>query len=121
MKHVNELRETLTNFLDWHKPRLDCLIYILQGLFLFKSVNLVEIAMGFKTKAKKESAVRRVSRFFTDFTFDISAIIPLVLRLFPLEGKFLLIVDRTNWKWGKTPINILMLSIAYRGISIPIL
>ncbi|MCC5831771.1 MAG: IS4 family transposase [Chlamydiales bacterium] len=29
-------------------------------------------------------------------------------------------LDRTNWKWGKTPINILMLSIAYRGISFPL-
>ena len=31
-----------------------------------------------------------------------------------------MILDRTNWKWGKTPFNILMLSIAYRGISIPL-
>jgi len=29
-------------------------------------------------------------------------------------------MDRTNWKWGKTHVNILMLSIAYKGISIPI-
>ena len=29
-------------------------------------------------------------------------------------------MDRTNWKWGKRDINILMLVIVYRGIAIPI-
>ena len=50
----------------------------------------------------------------------MSAIVLLVFRLFPLGDKCTLILDRTNWKWGKTPINILMLSIAYRGIGIPL-
>ena len=31
-----------------------------------------------------------------------------------------LTLDRTNWKWGKRDINILMLAIVYRGIAIPI-
>ena len=50
----------------------------------------------------------------------MSTIVILVLRLFPLGDKYLLVLDRTNWKWGKSPINILMLSIAYSGISIPL-
>ncbi len=29
-----------------------------------------------------------------------------------------LTLDRTNWKWGKRNINILMLAIVYRGIAI---
>ena len=43
-----------------------------------------------------------------------------MLKLSPLDGKYLLIVDRTNWKWGKEPINTLMLSVAYKGINIPL-
>jgi hypothetical protein len=35
--------------------------------------------------------------------------------------KVQLTLDRTNWKWGKRNINILMLAIVYRGIAIPIL
>ncbi len=50
----------------------------------------------------------------------MSVIVPLVLQLFPLNQKYLLILDRTNWKWGTSPINILMLSVAYKGISIPL-
>ena len=29
-------------------------------------------------------------------------------------------MDRTNWQWGKKNINILMLSITYKGIAIPL-
>ncbi|HAT8797519.1 TPA: IS4 family transposase, partial [Legionella pneumophila] len=28
--------------------------------------------------------------------------------------------DRTNWRWGKKDINILMLSVVYKGIAIPL-
>jgi hypothetical protein len=120
MKHVSELRKTLSDFFDWHKSRLDCLAQILQALFTVRTVNLTQIAAAFKTSAKEESSYRRICRFFTGFSFDIGTIIVLVLRLFPLEEKHVLILDRTNWKWGKSPINILVLSVAYLGISIPI-
>lgn len=29
-------------------------------------------------------------------------------------------MDRTNWRWGKSDINILMLSVVYKGIALPI-
>ena len=41
-------------------------------------------------------------------------------RICILFDKVQLTLDRTNWKWGKRNINILMLAIVYRGIAIPI-
>lgn len=120
MKHVSELRTTLSHFFDWNKARLDCLGQIIQALFVVRTVNLTQVASAFKSEVKEESSYRRVCRFFTDFVFDMSKIVLLIFRLFPLGDRFTLILDRTNWKWGKTPINILMLSIAYRGIGIPL-
>jgi len=120
MQHISELETTLSYFLNWNKARLNCLTQILQALFLVRTVNLTQIAAAFQTSAKEESSYRRVCRFFTNFSFDLSSIVLLVLRLFPLNDKYLLIMDRTNWKWGKTPINILMLSVAFMGISIPL-
>jgi hypothetical protein len=35
-------------------------------------------------------------------------------------GKWYLTIDRTNWQWGKSDINILTLAIAFKGIAIPI-
>ncbi|MDW8868421.1 IS4 family transposase, partial [Legionella pneumophila] len=29
-------------------------------------------------------------------------------------------MDRTNWRWGKKDINILMVSVVYKGIAIPL-
>lgn len=120
MKHISELENILSDFLDWNKARLHCLAQILRALLHVRTVNLTQIAAAFQADAKEESCYRRVCRFFTNFSFDMSLIALIVTRLFPFEGKWLLIVDRTNWKWGKTPINILMLSIAYKGISIPL-
>ena len=43
----------------------------------------------------------------------------LIFNIFSFD-KVQLTLDRTNWKWGKRDINILMLAIVYRGIAIPI-
>jgi hypothetical protein len=44
----------------------------------------------------------------------------MILSLFGLKKDLPLILDRTNWKWGKKDINIMFISVAYRGIGIPI-
>ncbi len=121
MKHINELQDVLFQFFKWNKARIACLAQILQALFCVKTVNLTKIASAFQVKAKEESAYRRIQRFFKIFNFDISSIVSFVLTIFPLQGKYILILDRTNWKWGKKHINILMLSCAYLGIGIPLL
>ena len=35
-------------------------------------------------------------------------------------GQWYLSMDRTNWRWGKSDINILMLGIVFKGTAIPI-
>jgi hypothetical protein len=87
MKHISELQATLSNFFDWHKCRLDCLGQIIQALFVVRTINLTQVASAFKTEVKEESSYRRVCRFFTGFTFDMSTIVLLVFRLFPLGDK----------------------------------
>lgn len=119
MDHTSELRAILNEVFNWNKARMTCLVLMIQALFVVRTVNLVQIATAFTAKSKEESAYRRICRFLTDFSFDISSIALLVLKLFPLTTEYILILDRTNWKWGKTSINILMLSIAYQGVSIP--
>ena len=43
-----------------------------------------------------------------------------MLSSFLPKKKWVLSMDRTNWKFGKVDINILMLSVAYKGMAIPI-
>lgn len=120
MKQISELHSTLTHFLDWNKARLACLLNILQALFIVRTVNLTQVAQAFQSSAKEGSSYRRIQRFFKDFSFDMSFIVLLACKFFTWGEKCVLIMDRTNWKWGKTHINILMLSLEHSGIGIPI-
>ena len=99
---------------------MNCLAQMIRALLKVRTVNLTQIASEFQTDVKETSCYRRVCRFFTHFSFDLSAISLIIVNLFQMQGKWLLILDRTNWKWGKSFINILMLSVAYRGIGIPL-
>lgn len=120
MHCINELQRLLSQNFDWNKARIACLAQILQALICARTVNLTQISTFFRSNAKQDSSYRRVRRFFSEFSFDVTIIIPLILALFSLKGQLILILDRTNWKWGKKDINILLLSVAYRGIGIPL-
>jgi len=43
-----------------------------------------------------------------------------IVRQLP-DGQYLLIVDRTNWKFGQTNSNILCLAVVHQGVAIPML
>ena len=120
MRQISELEITLNHFLNWNKASISFLIQILQALFIVRTVNLTHVAQAFCSSAKEESVYRRIQRFFKDFSFDRSFIVFLACKFFTWGEPCVLLLDRTNWKWGKTHINILMLSIEHLGIGIPI-
>ncbi|HAU2458168.1 TPA: IS4-like element ISLpn9 family transposase, partial [Legionella pneumophila] len=78
-------------------------------------------ACGFSSPAKQDSRYTRIKRFFREFKIDFSSVSVWVIHCFGLSGQALyLSMDRTNWRWGKKDINILMLSVVYKGIAIPL-
>ena len=56
MNQVNLLRQTLKPILGWHGARLSFLALFLIALLRVKTVNLVELATGFRSNAKTESS-----------------------------------------------------------------
>ncbi|MBS0650577.1 MAG: hypothetical protein JSR93_05395 [Verrucomicrobia bacterium] len=50
----------------------------------------------------------------------MSFVAVLACKFFTWGELCILLLDRTNWKWGKTHINILVLSIEHIGIGISI-
>ena len=120
MKHINELASILNKHLNWNKARIDCLAQMVRGIIAVKTVNLTQISASFTTKAQIPSSYRRIQRFFSSYEFTLSLIVHFITSVFPLPRKFILIMDRTNWKLGTIHINLLVLSIAFRGISLPI-
>ncbi|QBS11882.1 hypothetical protein E4T54_03475 [Legionella geestiana] len=70
---------------------------------------------------KQSSRYPRIQRFFAHYALDYQKIAGFIFRLFFVQdGQWYLAMDRTNWRWGDSDINILTLGIVFKGTSIPI-
>jgi hypothetical protein len=118
---INELECMLNGYFNWNKARMGCFAGMLVALFKVRTINLTELACGFTSKATMDSRYKRIKRFFKEFTISFPLVASWVVQFFGLIDQSLhLSMDRTNWQWGKKDINILMLSIVYKGIAIPL-
>lgn len=122
MMDINELSGILNGYFLWNKARIECFAGMLIALLKVRTINLTELACGFSSNALQDSRYKRIKRFFKGFNIDFSQVASWVVYIFGLSGQALhLSMDRTNWRWGKKDINVLMLSIVYKGIAIPLL
>jgi hypothetical protein len=115
----------LQNILGYHlgKPHLSRQKFIsgfILSMIKNKSVKFPEIADDLNDSSKPESNLRRIQNFFADYEMDYLANARLLMSFVPLRGLDISI-DRTNWKFGKTNINILCLTVSYKGVGVPIL
>lgn len=121
MEQVSELRASLNGCFQWNKARITCFVEMLLALIIVRTVNLNKIACAISSNTEQTSRYRRLQRFFADFSIDFDMIAGFIFQLFFISGeKWYLTMDRTNWQWGKSDINILTLAIVFKGIAIPI-
>lgn len=85
-----------------------------------QTTNLKKIAQKFKGRAQIDSHYKRIQRFLRGFELDFSLFARFLCSWMPFEDKWILCLDRTNWKLGQQNINILVLGVAYKGICIPL-
>lgn len=106
----------------FNKARIACLLMLIETLIRIQTVNLSVLSNHFYGEAKRESHYRRIRRFVAEVVFDWRKLAPFLVSMSPLMqmDKWTLIFDRTNWKLGKEHRNILYLSVAYKGLSIPL-
>ena len=86
-----------------------------------QTVTFDKLANAFDTQAQSVSSLRRIQRFIADYALEGDVIARLVFALLPKRDKVKLIIDRTNWKFGNTDINIFMLGVVYQGVAFPLL
>jgi hypothetical protein len=121
MNHDSELRDILNASFQWNKARITCFVKMLLSLLCTRTVNLNKIACSMSSNTEQSSRYRRVQRFFADFAIDFDMIAGFIFKLFFASGgKWYLTMDRTNWQWGKSDINILTLAVVFKGIAIPL-
>ena len=117
----DSLAESLKHYLAMNKSRLNCFVGMLLSLLRLKQVNLTQLALAFSSLATPSSRYRRLQRFFAEVIFDYDALAQCIMNMFDFEENgYYLVLDRTNWQWGKVNINYLTLAVVHHGNAIPV-
>ncbi len=101
--------------------RLKLISHFVIALCKVQTVTFEKLASALDSQADSESSLRRIQRFIASYSLDSDLIARLIYSLLPKTGKLILSIDRTNWKFGQTNINIFMLGIVYKGVAFPLL
>lgn len=117
----SELIQLFKETTGWHMARVKCTISIVCAMCKLQTVSFVKLAQEFEGQASYESSHRRIQRFFAEFLIERHLLARLIFALLPDKPPYRLSMDRTNWQFGNTDINILMLSVCYKGVAIPLL
>lgn len=101
--------------------RRETLIWLMASILKAGTVNLNRLAPHIESAAQTASVHRRLERFFNEVRLDESEVARLVVAALGLAGKpWHLAMDRTNWQFGKTDLNILVLSVALDDLCVPL-
>ena len=115
------LRDSLKSHLSWGKPRVDCFVAMLLALLNARQMNLTLLAVHMDSDTEIASRYRRMQRFFSQVFINYNEVAHLIMGMFAFSGQhYYLTLDRTNWKWGKSNLNILTLAVVYQGAAIPV-
>ena len=119
------LTKSLSLSLDDHislwRTRRETLVWLVTLIIQTGTVSLWRLAGHVDTRAQTLSVHRRFERFFQYVRLDEASIARLIVHIMGLSGKpWHLALDRTNWKFGRCHINILMLGVIHEKVCIPL-
>lgn len=92
---------------------------MLEGIIKSRSVIFSEIADKIESSAKVESIERRIQAFFKEVVIDYSQLMLFFLSFIHHE-KLTLSIDRTEWDFGKTQINVLCVVVSIGKMAVPL-
>ncbi len=111
---ISSLHSLLLAHLDWNPSRIKCFIAMIYGMIGAQNAQHRHLIHGFKeSEALRSSLIRRVERFFQLQPINFVQIASLLYYMTVKEHKHFkmhLAIDRTNWKFGETAINILVIA-----------
>ena len=120
MTRVRSLEQTLADNLAWNRARIKFVARFLLALYSQRTVNLTRLATAWSGHASEASNYKRLQRFLHSCEIPYAEVAQLVIRWLGAPSPDTLALDRTNWKIGKVEVNILLLSVVYRGIGFPL-
>lgn len=119
-KNTSECYQALRENLPFDARRVELIACLLIAVIQQNTSNLARLANVLDLACKKESRYKRLQRFCREAILDYDALARLILVVASPCGKYVLAVDRTEWRYGKVWVNILTLSIVVGKTSIPI-
>lgn len=120
-KSFNQLRDSISSNITLNKSKLEILSWMVIGLLSKQTVNLVKLSSAIVGKAKDKSNYKRLQRLISGDTIDFDEIARFNYnQILSQKDSLYLVLDRTNWKLGRTDINILMLSAVHEGVVVPL-
>jgi transposase len=121
MKKLEKNIDELQYYLKHREDVIQMAQKIVLGVIKSKTVNLMDVANHFE-KGKQESNYRAIQRFFQHQNLEDEDVIDFIIDLlFDKNQKLKLIIDRTDWQFGKTRHNLLVISVSYEKTAIPLI
>lgn len=102
-----------------HKNRQELLDLMIGGMIKSRSVQFHEIANCIDCTSKTESIERRIQDFFQKTEIDYQNLM-LYFLCFIHHERFKLSIDRTEWDFGKTQVNVLCVIVSIGKMGVPL-
>lgn len=102
------------------RSHLDFMSLFILALMSSKSVQYQAVAAEMEGAALEASKVRRIQHFMAEFDLDYTCVAHFMLMLLSEQGKITFCLDRTEWSFGETTHNLLVLTAYSHGLGIPI-
>lgn len=120
-EQTTALSKLIIDHIRLARSRRETLVWLIGSILKAGTVNLNRLAPHIESTAQTASVHRRLERFFSEVKLAESAVARLIVASLGCAGKpWHLAMDRTNWQFGKTDLNILVLSVALDDVCVPL-
>jgi len=115
------LKEALSEYFKGHGQRMNMMSKLILAILQMGTVNFAKLALVINSQVKVSSNFKRIQRFMKQYCFDQSSFVNFAWERYANRGSWVaLSMDRTNWKFGRSNINILTIGISWQGTAIPL-
>jgi len=120
-KFQNKLETVLLNHLNIKKSIAKLICQTVESVLRYGTVLHKKLALTYKNDILHESQVRKIERFFSESRLLVNDdFFKTLYSILGLTGKLTVLIDRTNWCFGKKHINILLFAIVWNNSAIPV-
>jgi hypothetical protein len=119
--HAAALSRLIVDHIRLARSSCETLGWLIASILTAGTVTLTRLAAYIDSSAQIASGHRRLERFFSDVRLNEADVARLGVAALSLTAKpWHLAIDRSNWQFGKTDLNLLVLSVAHGEVCIPL-